>query len=118
MRITIWVGALIMSGCAGQPSTPEAPPTRYVSASGQAQPTASEGDLNAKRIAEAKKQGYTLTNTNGEALFCRSDFKTGSHVERNTTCLTAAELDSLHDETRQSLRNYERPIPFDPRLGH
>jgi hypothetical protein len=59
-----------------------------------------------------------LTNTNGEELFCRSDFKTGSHVERNTTCLTAAELDSLHDETRQSLRNYERPIPFDPRLGH
>jgi hypothetical protein len=110
MRITILAGALIMGGCAGQPSTPEAPPTRYVSASGRVQPTASEGDLDAKRIALAKKQGYTLTNTNGEALFCRSDFKTGSHVERNTTCLTASELDALHDQTRQALQNNIRPL--------
>ena len=64
-----------------------------------------EGDIDAKRIADAKRQGYTLVNTNGEALFCRSDFKTGSHVERNTTCLTAAELDTLHDSTRAALRN-------------
>jgi hypothetical protein len=116
MRITILVGALIMGGCAGQPSTPEAPPTRYVSASGQAQPTASEGDLNAKRIADAKRQGYTLTNTNGEELFCRSDFKTGSHVERNTTCLTASELDALHDQTRQALQNNIRQNA--PAWGH
>jgi hypothetical protein len=105
MRITILVGALIMGGCAGQPNTTEAPPTRYVGASGQTQPTASEADLDAKRIAQAKKQGYTLVNTNGEELFCRSDFKTGSHVERNTTCLTASELDALHDQTRQALQN-------------
>lgn len=104
MRITILAGAVILGGCAGQPSPAEAP-TRYVSASGQVQPTAPEGDLDAKRIAEAKKQGFTLVNTNGEALFCRSDFKTGSHVERNTTCLTASELDALHDQTRQALQN-------------
>ncbi len=116
MRTTILVSALIMGGCAGQPSTTEAPPTRYVTASGQIQQTASEGDLDAKRIAEAKKRGYTLVNTNGEELYCRSDFKTGSHVERNTTCLTASELDALHDQTRQALQNNIRPLAPPP--GH
>lgn len=108
MRAVLAVSALAaIAGCAGTPSNPEPTPapTRYVTAAGTPQATTSESDIDPKKIADAKKQGYTLVNTNGESLFCRSDFKTGSHVERNTTCLTAAELDTLHDQTKAAMRN-------------
>jgi hypothetical protein len=101
------VGGLVIAGCAGQPANPpaSAPATRYVTATGDAQKTMSEGDIDAKRLAEAKKQGYSLVNTNGEILYCRNDLKTGSHIERNTVCLTQTELDDLHNQTRQALQN-------------
>ena len=97
--------ALVIAGCAGQPAATPPPATRYLTATGETQPTMAEGEIDAKRLAEAKKHGYTLVNTNGEVLYCRTDFKTGSHVERNTTCLTSAELDTLHDQTKNAMRN-------------
>jgi hypothetical protein len=114
MRVTLLVIALVIAGCAGQPTepAPSASSTRYVTATGQAQATVAEGDIDAKRIADAKRQGYTLVNADGEQLFCRSDFKTGSHVQRNTTCLTAVELDTLHDQTQSAMRtNFQQNAP-------
>jgi hypothetical protein len=107
MRVTFLVIALGIAGCAGQPSSPATAPssTRYVTATGQAQATVAEGDIDAKKLADAKKQGYTLVNADGQQLFCRSDFKTGSRVQRNTTCLTAEELDIMHDQTKSAMRN-------------
>lgn len=100
----------MVAGCAGQPSSPPPTPTQYVNATGQTLAAASSGDVDEKRLADAKKRGYTLVNTNGETLYCRSDFKTGSHVQKETTCLTAQELDSLHDQTHQSLQSL-KPSP-------
>jgi hypothetical protein len=56
-----------------------------------------------KRIADAKKQGYKLVNTNGEELFCRTDPIIGSRVQKETTCMTARQLDDMHEQTRLGL---------------
>ncbi len=64
----------------------------------------------------AKRQGYRLMNESGEALFCRDDPKIRSRIRRNPTCLTADQLDELHDQTRQALGTNIKPIA--PPQGH
>jgi hypothetical protein len=118
MRVALLVSALVTAGCAGQPNNAAPPATRYVTATGeqvnQIQLTTPDGEIDAKRAAEAKKRGYTLVNTNGETLFCRSDLKTGSHLQRDTVCLTASQLDRLHEQTQQALQNVR---PMHPAVG-
>lgn len=106
VRIILFATLIAVTGCAGQPS---APPTRYVATEAPAAAVASSGGQGAapaaERLATARKMGYTVVNTNGEVLYCRSDLKTGSHVQRDTTCLTADQLQRLHDQTRDDLQN-------------
>ncbi len=110
MKPLLLIGVLAIPACAGQPSSPPPAPTHYVTASGQTLTSVPEGDIDEKRLSDAKKQGYTLVNKDGETLYCRTDLKTGSHVQKVTTCLTGQELDALHDQTRQGL-NTLRPLP-------
>jgi hypothetical protein len=117
MRYAVSVLALVVSGCAGQP--PAAPPTRYVGNAAQgAQVELTALNLNTDRLVNAKKLGYTVVNTDGAPLFCKTEMKTGSHVQKETTCLTAQELDHLHDMTRQNLQNYIKPNPPTMTGGH
>ena len=111
MRQTILVTALVIAGCAGQPSTP--PPTRYVAAASQPvlQPTTPGGDIDAKRLVDAKKEGFAVVNTDGEVLYCRTELRTGSHVVKDTTCLTAKQLDDMHEQTRLGLQNSLKSLP-------
>src|ERR1700722_18733512 len=116
MQITIGLlmCSLIMAGCAGKPSAPPPLPTTYVSASGKplaAAPTRADGTLDPQALAEAKKAGYKLVNTNGELLYCRTDMKLGTHIQRNseTVCLTAQEMIEMHEQTRHSLQQF---VPF------
>ena len=111
MKSLLWIGVLAVAGCVGQPSSPPPTPTQYVNATGQTLTTVSGGDIDEKRLEDAKKRGYTLVNNNGETLYCRSDFKTGSHVQKETTCLTGKELDALRDQTRQSLQSLKPSAP-------
>jgi hypothetical protein len=111
---------LIVAGCAGQPSTPPpAPAVTYINTTGapvaQISATAATGkDLDAKRLADAKKAGYTVINSNGEPLFCSTENVIGSRVQKNTICLTAKEWDDERTRTQQGLNNYMRT---DPGLG-
>ena len=103
--------ALGIAGCAGKPSAPE-PATTYVSTKGellQAAPTRADGTLDPKILAEAKKAGYSLVNTNGELLYCRTDVKLGTHIRKNTdtVCLTAQEMIAMHEATRQTLEKFQ-----------
>lgn len=105
--------ALLVAGCAGKPSTLQ-PSTTYISARGeqlQAAPTRADGTVDEKRLAEAKKAGYSIVNTNGELLYCRTDVKVGTHIRRNTdtVCLTAQEMNALHEQSRQTLEQF---VPF------
>jgi hypothetical protein len=104
--------AFLIGACTNQPRQPvqpqpaAAPSTRYISSSGERiaeVPISGDANTDAKSLAEAKKAGYKLVNTNGEVLYCRTDFKTGSHVQRETKCLTAQQILELHDRTAQGL---------------
>jgi|SRR5580698_5739516 hypothetical protein len=85
-------------------TTPAA--TQYVSSTGQKlTQMQSTGDATAdqQRISDAKKAGYKLVNTNGEELFCRTDPIIGSRVQKQTTCMTAKQLDDMHEQLRLGL---------------
>jgi hypothetical protein len=86
MRALLLAGAVAVAGCAGQPTTP--PPNH---------------DQDAQRVAEAIKHGYKVVNTDGETLYCRSDFVTASHIQKNTVCLTAQQLDDLDQRNQRML---------------
>jgi hypothetical protein len=111
MRNSLMVGALLIAGCAGQQSAPPATPaTTYVSASGQplaAAPVNADGTLDAKKVADAKKAGYSLVNTNGEQLYCKTEVPVGTRIRKNTdtTCLTQAEMDAMEAQMRNSLQS-------------
>lgn len=113
MRIPLILATcvIVVAGCAGRPSAEPPQATTYVSAKGeqlQAAPTRADGTLDPKVLAEAKKAGYSLVNTNGEVLYCRTDVKLGTHIHKNTdtVCLTAQEMMAMHEQTRQSLEKF------------
>jgi hypothetical protein len=105
--------AFFAVACTSQPRQPttstqptQAPvATQYISPTGAklAQLPGAGEKTDEQRLSEAKKAGFKLVNTNGEQLFCRTDPKIGSHVQMQTTCLTAKQLDDLHDQTRLGL---------------
>jgi hypothetical protein len=96
MRATLLTIALLIAVCAETPAA-------------KAPAGATGHDLDAQRVAEAIKHGYKVTNTDGEVLYCRSDFATGSHIQKNTVCLTAQQLDDLDQRNQQTLDNPNRP---------
>jgi hypothetical protein len=110
MRNPLIVCALLLAGCAGQQSSPQpAPTTTYVSSSGQtlaAAPVNADGTLDAKKVADAKKAGYSLVNTNGEQLYCKTEVPIGTHIHKNTdtTCLTQAQMDAREAAMRNALQ--------------
>lgn len=116
MRIVHFALALIAVGCAGQPTTP--PPVVIARASQAAPvvPLAPGEKVDAKRLTDAKKLGYTVVDQDGKELFCRTDLKTGSRVERETVCLTYKEIEELRLHTQQGLANTLHQTP--PPAGH
>jgi hypothetical protein len=115
--VRLLIYSLVIAGCAGCAGKPSAPPplaTTYVSTSGSplaAAPMRADGTLDAEKLAEAKKVGYSLVNTNGERLYCRTDVKVGSHIRKNTdtVCLSAEQMIEIHEQTRHSLEQF---VPF------
>jgi hypothetical protein len=124
MRNLLMAAGLIISGCAGQQSAPPlVASTTYVSASGETLATApvrADGTLDAKRLADAKRAGYSLVNTNGEVLYCRTEAKIGSRIQKNsdTTCLTAAQLDAQQAANRNTFQNLPGAQSATPPRGH
>jgi len=120
MRPFLVLSFLLVAGCAGQPSAPPAtsatapavPATTYIDKNGapvaQVSAKNAAGDLDAKRLVDAKKAGFTVVNTDGEPLFCRTEPKLGSRIEKETTCMTAKQLDDMHAQTQQGMQQYMR----------
>ncbi len=110
----VLAGVSVLVGCAGQPAKPPpTAPTRYVTASGATVETTDSaanpnGSVDSKRLVEAKKSGFTVINKDGEQLYCRTQDVTGSHVRKETQCLTAQQLDDMQAQTQQGLQQYLR----------
>jgi hypothetical protein len=107
MKFVLLACALSFAGCAGQPNT-AASAAAPAAVKNQPQQTAPDSEREKQRLHEAMKRGYRLVNTNGEELYCRTDWATGSHIQQTTVCLTARQLDEIHLQNQQML---ERPNP-------
>ena len=121
MRSFLVMSSIIVAGfaagCAGTPPSPPPPPaaaapTTYVTATGapvaQVSAKTSTGDVDTKKLVDAKKAGFTVINQDGVELLCKSEAKTGSRITRqsDTTCLTAKQWDDLRVQTQQGVQNY------------
>jgi len=76
--------ALLLAGCASQPTT--APAT-----AGSLAPASQEDEV-LLAVQEAVEKGYKVMTEDGQTLYCRKDRKTGSRVQSNLTCLTKDQL--------------------------
>ena len=98
MRAIILFLALTVVGCAGQPSAPQANTVAQAPA-GAAGGTSA--DIETQRLAQAKNLNLKVFNKDGQQLFCRSNLVTGSHIQRDTRCYTAEQLDALDREVQR-----------------
>jgi hypothetical protein len=114
MRTVLLIAMVVGAGCAAQP--PE-PPTRYFSSTGQPlerMPTNRDGTIDAKLLADVKQAGYSIVNTKGQVLYCKSEAKLGSRVRSETTCLTARDFQMLHDNLQMSMSLLQQAPPPKP----
>jgi hypothetical protein len=110
MRGLMLLAMMAVIGCASQPSAPQAPsstaPTSAVAPSapapGQA-PVAAADSVEAQRLAAAKNLNMKVIDKDGQQLFCRSNLVTGSHIQRDTTCYTADQLDHMQAQMQRDL---------------
>ena len=86
MKQAVIALAVLLAGCASQPSTPTAPVTAGSLA------TASEEEEALLAVQEAVEKGYRVVSEDGQTLYCRKDLKTGSRVQSTLTCLTKDQL--------------------------
>lgn len=99
MRAMIVLAGLAVVGCAGQPSSPQANNVVAQAPAGAAAGT--PADIEAQRLAAAKNLNLKVFNKDGQQLFCRSNLVTGSHIQRDTRCYTAEQLESLEREVQR-----------------
>jgi hypothetical protein len=118
MRLAILMMTAVLAACAGQPSAPVPPavmvaatpvaaapiaPAPYVAANGGVAPTY---DIDAQRRAAAKNLNLKVINKDGQELYCRSNLMTGSHIQRDTRCFTAQEVDKMQDQAQRDFKEF------------
>jgi hypothetical protein len=110
VRTLMLLTAIVAAGCAVPAHSPthlSATPAPYVSPSGAAEPTTS---VEAQRLAAAKNLNLKVIDKDGQQLFCRSNLVTGSHIQRDTRCYTAEQVDKTQEQTQRDLeQSYLRP---------
>ena len=105
MSIRLILGmSVLAAGCAAQPeSLPVAP------VAAQIEPVATTTPVTT--VQEARMAGYKLVNQNGKTIYCREQLKTGSHLRKDTICLTAEELEAARSASRRNLEQMQRRVP-------
>jgi hypothetical protein len=54
---------------------------------------------------KAKELGYTKVKRGGQELYCQTSVATGSRLQPQTLCMTAAEIETLREHNQQVLEN-------------
>jgi hypothetical protein len=127
MRSIALLAAMIVAGCASEPSSPQthlstaqasapAPVQPQAQSPGQApatsvyQPAAPTADVEAQRLARAKNLNLKVMNKDGQQLYCRSNFVTASRIQRDTTCYTADQVEQMEERMTHELDQFnQRP---------
>jgi hypothetical protein len=97
MRLVMLLTAILGAGCASQPAKPPTSSSTGVPATTDAQ-----------RLAIAKNLNLKVVDKNGQQLFCRSNYVTASHIQRDTTCYTADQLDKMEAQLQRDMDQLER----------
>jgi len=103
MRGLMLLMMMAVVGCASEPSAPQtrlSPTPAPADASSAVKPTES---VEAQRLAAAKNLNMKVIDKDGQQLFCRSNLVTGSHIQRDTTCYTADQLDHMEAQMQRDL---------------
>lgn len=106
MRGMILLAATIVTGCAARPGF------NYDPAQGAPLTITSPQNpsyIEAQRLAAARNMNLHIVTKDGVRLYCRSNFISGSHIVRDTTCYTAEQLDQMDDKTQRELQFLSRP---------
>jgi len=62
-------------------------------------------------LAEARRLGLRIVDENGKTVYCRDQMATGSHLRKETLCLTAEELAAARDASTRNLDQMQRMTP-------
>jgi hypothetical protein len=118
MRSIALLAAVMVTGCASQPGAPQAqvstapnstPAQIAQSPGGQGlsptvlQAAISPPDVEAQRVARARNLNLKVVNKDGQELYCRSNYVTASHIQRDTTCYTADQVQRMEEQTTREL---------------
>lgn len=99
---------LLLAGCA---TGPEMPAPAAVLAQAETEPAGASAEP-IDTVQKARKAGYRIVNEGGKTLYCREQLKTGSHLRKDTICLTAEELEIAREASRRSMQEMQRRTPL------
>jgi hypothetical protein len=105
MRGMMLLAAIIMTGCAK-------PGFNYNPAQGTPLSVTTPANpryIETQRLAAAKNLNLHIVTKDGVRLYCRSNYISGSHIVRDTTCYTAEQVDQMEDRTQRQLQLLLRP---------
>ena len=89
----------LLAACASQPGTPA--PAKAAAATTNPVST----------VQEARKAGYKIVNTEGKTLYCKEQLKTGSHMRKETICLTEQELLAAREASQRNMEQMQKRMP-------
>jgi hypothetical protein len=101
MRAMIMLMGLAVAGCAGHPSNPQANVVAPAVPAGAPAAGAAPADLETQRLAQARNLNLKVVNKDGQELFCRSNWVTGSHIQRDMRCYTAEQFDLMQAQIQR-----------------
>ena len=95
MRALMLMTAMLIGGCASQADKPQSKPGTW-------RPTLTD----AQRLTLAKNLNLKLIDEDGQQVYCRTNFETGSRIRRDTTCYTADQLDLMEAQMQRDLDQF------------
>jgi hypothetical protein len=60
-------------------------------------------DIESQRLAAARNLNLKVMNKDGKELYCRSNYMTGSHIQRDMQCFTADQVQRMQEQTQRDL---------------
>jgi hypothetical protein len=64
-------------------------------------------DQEAIDLAKARKLGYRIVDRNGETVYCHDTVATGSHLNKQTICLTRKQWENVSDNAARAMQRMQ-----------
>jgi hypothetical protein len=77
-------------------------------------------DKQAADLAKARKLGYRIVDQNGQPVYCHDSTATGSHLHKETICLTQAQWDNVSENASRAMQKMQGvtfPCPTSAKNG-